>query len=140
VFTPRSLRWSLGLVLSALVAGPGVHGEDPPKKADAGSLPPPVQLTAQQDHQRLMDLLNLKELRRGANGRDRTAPNAANYDEAKANPFPTLPDPLVLKNGQKVPTAEVWWKQRRAEIVEDFDREVYGRVPRDTPRLKRSWA
>jgi len=25
------------------------------------------------------------------------------------------------------------WKQRRAEIVEDFDREIYGRVPKNTP-------
>ncbi len=136
MFTPRSVRWSLGLVLSAVVVGPFVRGEDPPKKPDAGSPPPPVQMTAQEDHKRMMDLLNIKELRRGANGRDRTAPNAANYDETKANPFPTLPDPLVLKNGQKVTTAEVWSKQRRPEIVEDFDREIYGRVPKDTPKVK----
>jgi hypothetical protein len=42
----------------------------------------------------------------------------------------------VLKNGQKVTTAAMWWKQRRPEIVEDFDREIYGRVPRDTPKVK----
>jgi hypothetical protein len=46
-----------------------------------------------------------------------------------------LPDPLVLKNGRKVTTPEMWWKQRRPEIVEDFDREIYGRVPADTPRI-----
>src|SRR5205807_7893969 len=81
-------------------------------------------------------LLNIKELRPGANGRDAKAPNAANYDESKANPYPKLPDPLVLKNGKKVTTAEMWWKERRPEIVEDFDREVYGRVPKDTPKVK----
>jgi hypothetical protein len=113
-----------------------VCGDDPPKKSDADKQQPPVQLTAQEDHKRLMELLNIKELRRGADGRDRSAPNAANYDEAKANPYPTLPDPLVLKGGQKVTTAEMWWKQRRAEIVEDFDREIYGRVPRETPKVK----
>jgi hypothetical protein len=59
-------------------------------------------------------------------------PNAANYDEAKANPYPDLPDPLTLKNRWKVTTADAWWKQRRPEITEDFDREVYGRVPRKT--------
>src|SRR5207302_11351747 len=42
---------------------------------------------------------------------------------------------LVLKDGRRVTTAEMWWKQRRPEIVEDFDREVYGRVPKDTPRV-----
>ena len=54
---------------------------------------------------------------------------------AKANPFPDLPDPLTLKNGQKVTTAEMWWKQRRPEIVEDFEREVIGRVPKNVPEV-----
>jgi hypothetical protein len=30
----------------------------------------------------------------------------------------------------------VWWNKRRPEIVEDFDREVYGRVPKVTPAVK----
>jgi hypothetical protein len=42
----------------------------------------------------------------------------------------------VLNNGKKVTTAEVWWKQRRPEIVEAFDREVYGRVPKNVPKVK----
>jgi (4-O-methyl)-D-glucuronate---lignin esterase len=83
----------------------------------------------------MMDLLKIKSLRRGPSGNPRAA-NAANYDEAKANPYPDLPDPLVLKNGKKVTSAEMWWKQRRPEIVEDFDREVYGRVPKNTPKVK----
>ena len=99
------------------------------------TLAPPVVMSAQQDHDRLMSLLNITSLRRGADGRNAEAPNAANYDESKANPFPTLPDPLVLKNGKKVTTAKAWWNQRRPEIVEDFDREIYGRVPRKTPRV-----
>jgi len=66
---------------------------------------------------------------------DPNAPNYANYDESKANPYPNLPDPLLLKNGQKVTTPQMWWKQRRPEIVEDFDREIYGRVPKDTPKV-----
>jgi hypothetical protein len=103
--------------------------------ASVGRAQLPVELTAQQDHQRIMDLLQIKSLRQGANGRDRSAPNAANYDETKANPYPNLPDPLVLKDGRKVTTAETWWTQRRPEIVEDFDREIYGRVPLDTPRV-----
>jgi hypothetical protein len=119
-------RWFLGFALSALALVTPARGDDPP----------PVQLTAQQDHKRLLELLNIQELRPGANGRDAKAPNAANYDESKVNPDLKLPDPLVLKNGQKVTTAQMWWKQRRPEIVEDFDREIYGRVPRDTPKVK----
>src|SRR5262249_19611636 len=98
--------------------------------------PPPVQLTTQEDHKRMMELLKIDSLRKGADGRNPSAPNAANYDESKANPYPKLPDPLVTKDGKKVTTAEMWVKQRRPEIVEDFDREIYGRVPKDTPKVK----
>ena len=98
--------------------------------------PPPVQLTAQEDRQRLMDLLHITSLRNGANGSNPQAPNYANYDESKANPYPDLPDPLLLKNGKKVTTAKMWWEQRRPEIVEDFDREIYGRVPKVMPGVK----
>jgi hypothetical protein len=97
--------------------------------------PAPVQLTSEQDRQRLMDLLHITSLREGANGRDPQAPNHANYDESKANPYPGLPDPLLLKNGRKVTSAAMWWDRRRPEIVEDFDREIYGRLPKDTPKV-----
>ena len=97
--------------------------------------PPPVQMTAQEDHRRIMDLLHIKSLRPGADPNHLDAPNAVNYNESKANPYPNLPDPLVLKNGKKVTRADVWWKQRRPQIVEDFDREIYGRVPADTPKV-----
>ncbi len=82
-----------------------------------------------------MGLLHITSIREGANGNNPQAANAANYDESKANPYPTLPDPLTLKNGKKVTTAKMWWDERRPEIVEDFDREIYGRVPRVTPRV-----
>ena len=88
------------------------------------------------DHKRTMDLLKIASLRRGADGRNKDAPNAANYDESKANPFPALPDALLLKNGKKVSNASMWWKQRRPEIVEEFDREIYGRMPKQTPTVK----
>ena len=42
---------------------------------------------------------------------------------------------LTLKNGKKVTTAAMWWKQRRPEIVEDFEREVLGRVPKNVPKV-----
>jgi hypothetical protein len=97
--------------------------------------PAPLQLTAQQDHKLMMEALKIKALRNGANGMNPKAPNAANYDESKANPYPNLPDSLTLKNGDKVTNAEQWWNQRRPEIVEDFDREVFGRVPKNVPKV-----
>jgi GH35 family endo-1,4-beta-xylanase len=95
----------------------------------------PVELTAEQDQRRLLDLLHIASLRPGVNGNDPNAPNAANYDEAKANPYPVLPDPLLLKSGKRVPDAKTWWTQRRPEIAEDFDREIYGRVSAKVPAV-----
>jgi peptidoglycan/xylan/chitin deacetylase (PgdA/CDA1 family) len=43
-----------------------------------------------EDHQAMLRQLNINSLRPGVNGNDPKAPNAANYDEAKANPFLTL--------------------------------------------------
>ena len=90
----------------------------------------------EQDHRRVMDLLHITSIRPGRNGMNPQAPDYANYDEAKANPYPNLPDALVLKNGKKVASARTWWRQRRPEIVEDFDREIYGRAPTHTPKVK----
>jgi len=115
------------IILSATNLGAQTTASQP-------AAPPFVHLTSEQDHQRIMDLLHITTLRRGPDGDPKSA-NAANFDESKVPPYPPLPDPLTLKNGKRVTAPEIWWKQRRPEIVEDFDREVYGRVPQDTPRV-----
>ena len=97
----RSVGWSLVLAFLAPAAR---------RRSAQRRDPAPVRLTAEQDHKRLMDLLKIDSLRQGANGNDPKAANAANYDESKANPYPNLPDPLVLKDGTKVTSAEMWWK------------------------------
>jgi len=94
----------------------------------------PTNWTTAEDHKNMMEQLGIKKLRPGPSGRA-GATNAANYDPAKANPFPNLPDPLTLKDGRKVTTPEMWWNARRPEIVEDFEREVYGRVPKNVPKV-----
>ena len=82
----------------------------------------------------MMDMLGIKQLRPAAS-HDPKSPNAVNYDESKADRYPgTLPDPLKLKNGKRVTSAKMWWTKRRPEIVEDFDREVLGRVPAQCAR------
>jgi len=90
--------------------------------------------TAQEDHQNMMDQLGIRALRPGPSGNE-SAPNHANYDEATANPYPDLPDALTLKSGKKVTTADMWWHQRRPEIIEDFEREVFGRIPANVPKV-----
>jgi hypothetical protein len=76
-----------------------------------------------------MNLLRISAIPPGA-----VSSSPATYNEADANPYPTLPDPLTLKSGQKVTTAAVWKSKRRAELLEDFQREIYGRTPK-TPKV-----
>jgi hypothetical protein len=91
--------------------------------------------TTAQDHQNMMKQLGITKLRPGPNGNPNATNNPANYDPAKANPYPDLPEALTLKSGKKVTTAEMWWKQRRPEIVEEFESEVVGRVPENVPKV-----
>jgi hypothetical protein len=51
-----------------------------------------------------------------------------NYDESKVPQY-TLPDPLVMANGQPVRDARTWNTKRRPEILELFRTHVYGRSP-----------
>jgi hypothetical protein len=119
----RAAFLGFGFSLLVVTAGPRVLAQDAP----------PLELTAEQDHRLMMEKLGITTIRAGANGRDPNAPNAANYDESKGNPYPELPAVLVLANGKPVKNAKTWWRKRRAELVELFDREVYGRVPRNVP-------
>jgi hypothetical protein len=101
----------------------------------AAQLPEAKVWTTAQDHQNMLQQLGITKLRQGPSGSvPETDPRSANYDEAKANPFPNLPEVLTLKNGTKV-TTPAMWNQRRLEILEDFDREVLGRVPKNVPKV-----
>lgn len=91
--------------------------------------------TTAQDHAQMQQQLGITELRPGRNANEGT-PNQANYDEAQANPWPVLPELLVLANGMRVTTAEQWQRQRRPEIVELLEREMYGRIPPDVPKVE----
>jgi len=82
------------------------------------------------DYQNMLDQLGIKKMRKG---RDSKVKDTS--DEATANPYKdTMPDLMTFKNGTKVTSADQWPK-RRAEIVEDFEREVYGRIPKNVPKV-----
>src|SRR5580658_7630620 len=121
-------------LLSALITFPPAGRMSPLIQATANVPTPPAQLTAEQDHQRILDLLHITALRRCPAGEPKS-PHAANFEESKVATYASLPDPLVLKNGEKVNSAKVWWNRRRPEIVEDFDSEFYGRLPLNTPKV-----
>src|SRR5215831_1423727 len=137
---PRGFRWAGGVIsalsILATASAPLTLAQTAPTgESSSTNLPAQTNLTAAQDHKLMMEALHITSLRRGADGNNPQAPNYQNTDESKANPYPSLPDPLVLKNGKKATTAEMWWKERRPEIVEDFDREIYGRVPTNVPKV-----
>jgi hypothetical protein len=110
----------------------GVQGQAAPPVAAPAASPRPSALQSQiaaeseADMKRLCALLNVEPL---------LMRPPYNYDESKANPYPQLPDALVLKNGHKVTNAKTWWTKRRPEILEDFEREVYGRTPKNLPKV-----
>jgi hypothetical protein len=99
------------------------------------STPAATNWTTAQDHRNMMQQLGITKLRPGRNGNPNATNNPANYDPAKANPYPDWPEMLTLKNGQKVTSAAQWWQLRRPEILEDFEREVIGRVPKNVPKV-----
>lgn len=88
---------------------------------------------ANADRQAMLDRLGIAKIRAGADGFNPSAPNAVNYDEAKAG-TPELPSLMRLNNGRRVNNSKDWDRRRR-EIVELFDREIYGRVPLTAPKI-----
>ncbi|MCW3053687.1 MAG: hypothetical protein JWN14_2857, partial [Chthonomonadales bacterium] len=108
--------WATTVLLLSL---PGIaHGQNGP---------PPARYD---DHQNMMEQLGVKALRPGPNPN-----NQSTFDEASANPYrDSMPKVLEMKDGTKVASAKQWPK-RRAEILEDFEREVYGRIPKNVPKV-----
>ncbi|MBD5778258.1 acetylxylan esterase [Pelagicoccus sp. NFK12] len=102
----------------------------------AADNPTPLEWTTTQDHQNMMEQLGITELRPGRNGWAQAGePNAANYDESQANPYPDLPELLVTLDGSPVATAHAWRTIRRPELIAAFESEVYGRIPQNVPEV-----
>ncbi|HKQ87584.1 MAG TPA: hypothetical protein VJS43_12550 [Candidatus Acidoferrales bacterium] len=132
--TRKSISKCAAIVSFAALAGLAIPRLFAQTGDAAASQPTPVTFTAQQDQQNMMQQLGIHALRPGPSGNE-NAPNHANYDESVANPYPNLPDALTLNNGEKVTTAQSWWQKRRPEIVTDYERYVYGRVPANMPKV-----
>ena len=99
---------------------------------DSSRYPKITHFTSQQDHEHMKQQLGIKTLRPGYSGNE-SAPNHANYDESIANPCPDLRDVLTLSNGTKISKPDQWWNQRRPELIAEFEKNVYGRIPDKVP-------
>jgi len=129
-----SNRIGMASVTVAVLLGIGVFAAGSMLAGQNGSTGPvdAKTWTAAIDHQNMMDQLKITALRPGKSGNNQTGPG---FELASANAMmSSLPDVLVFKNGTKVTTPEQWIR-RRAEIVEDFEREVYGRIPANVPKV-----
>ena len=94
----------------------------------------PLALDRNEDNTRLQQLLGITQMRHGANPNSDDPAAAPNYDEAKAHPYPNLPDALVFDDGSPVKSAADW-PRRRAELLTHFADEVYGHIPADVPAV-----
>ncbi len=110
------------ILMPASTSGQGFKGAGKPKLPDF--IPADYD-----DYQNMLDQLGIKKVRKGRDGKIDSS------SEATANPYKdTLPDLMTFKDGSKV-TSAAQWPKRRAEIVEDFEREVYGRIPKNVPKV-----
>jgi hypothetical protein len=58
----------------------------------------------------------------------------SNYDESKVGTF-TLPDPLKLASGKPVKDAATWARERRPELIKIYERDIWGRIPANAPKV-----
>lgn len=135
ILSPNSSSGSLAAALILVCSSGNLLLAQTNAPSDPSAISATANWTTAQDHRNMMEQLGITKLRPGRNGNPNATNNPANYDPAKANPFPDWPEALTLKNGQRVTTPAIWWKQRRPEIVEDFEREVIGRVPKTVPNV-----
>ncbi|MBW8709031.1 MAG: hypothetical protein JF627_07190, partial [Alphaproteobacteria bacterium] len=130
-----------------LLAAPASAATVTYKNSDVPYLGPRIVIPATLERQAIMEATQKEYLREQAAlklGKLRQvddahspvdAPNVPNYDEAASAPYPYSSDVLRLNNGKETKTPAQWWKLRRPQIVEAFDREIFGRAPKVTPKV-----
>ena len=129
MFKNQLVRHVLRLAVMALLLAASVPLSGQVKGGDKGKQPDFIP-AGYDDYQNMLDQLGIKKMRKGRDARVKDT-----SDEATANPYKhTMPELMTIKNGTKVTRADQWPK-RRAEIVEDFESEVYGRIPKNVPKV-----
>ena len=131
MFENQLVRYVLRLAAAALLLAVPLSASVPTfGQGKGGGKQPDFIPAGYDDYRNMLDQLGIKKMRAGRDGRGKDTSN-----EETANPYKdTMPDLMTFKDGTKVTKADQWPK-RRAEIVEDFEREIYGRIPKNVPKV-----
>jgi hypothetical protein len=110
----------VGLIAIASIATAQLSPPSPERKA-----------ATEADYHLTLARLGITSMRPGADGYNRQAPNAVNYEESRAGPSSPAPPLFTVSH----PTAQ-WWRQaRRPQLIQLLQDEMYGRVPANAPRI-----
>jgi hypothetical protein len=126
----RVMAATASVALTAGMAAQTQAPAAPPSAADRAA----ITAASATERDRELKLLGITAMQPPATAYDIGKPGNANFDESKANPYPTLPDVLRMNDGTRVTTPEQW-KKRRAEIKSMFDQNVYGKFPAHIPSV-----
>src|SRR6516162_6792264 len=131
MFENQLVRYVLRLAAAALLLAVPLSATVPTfGQGKGGGKQPDFIPAGYDDYRNMLDQLGIKKMRAGRDGRGKDTSN-----EESANPYKdTMPNLMTFKDGTKVTKADQWPK-RRAGIVEDFEREIYGRIPKNVPKV-----
>lgn len=127
------MRRVFPLIAASLLLAGGVASAQPGRNVNRDSL----NRVTMTDYENMKSQIGVRETKPRRDGQAEDPALRPNYDELKANPFPFYPDPFTTFDGRKVKNARMWYKVRKPEIKEVFEREVYGRIPENVPAV--SW-
>ena len=125
------MRRSFCLIAALMLLVSGVASAQGGRNVDRDSL----NRVTMADYEDMKAKIGVRETKPRRDGQAEDPALRPNYDELKANPFPFYPDPFVTFDGRKVRNARMWYKVRKPELKEVFEREVYGRIPDNVPAV-----
>ncbi|MBP5612370.1 MAG: hypothetical protein J6X20_06590, partial [Bacteroidales bacterium] len=130
---PTRQRLNLRIQLAVWAAALLIAMPDAPAQWGGGQNRDSLNQATLADYEQMKAQIGVKETRPRRDGQAADPALRPNYDELKANPFPFYPDPFTTFDGRRVKNARMWYKVRRPELREEFEREVYGRIPAEVP-------
>jgi hypothetical protein len=124
------MRWPICITVLALVAGTTNWGYAQPPRTGDPNQPAP----GSRGNPDNVPFIGRPDAKGNPVRLAKATGHVSNYSEDKVRPY-TLPDPLVMANGERVNGADQWFKARRPEILKLYRDQIYGHVPPDAPKV-----